>query len=182
MAGRERWARRWWWPRSLAGLAEGPACLLDPDAIGKAPTTSWTTFNGDYSGQRYSRLTQMGPENVNRLAQAWVFKITSVGAQRGAPVPVIKCTPLLVDGVLYITIPDHVWAIDARSGNAIWHYDWVDHGGHLMGQRGVGIWKSTVFFLTPDNWLVALDANNGRSCGRRISPMRASNISRRRHR
>ena len=52
-------------------------------------------------------------------------------AQRGAPEPVIKCTPLLVDGVLYITIPDHVWALDARTGKELWHYDWVDHGGHL---------------------------------------------------
>jgi alcohol dehydrogenase (cytochrome c) len=75
---------------------------------------------------------------------------------------VIKCTPLLVEGVLYFTIPDHVWAIDARTGSALWHYDWVDHGGHLIGQRGVRIWRSTVYFLTPDNWLIALDANTGR--------------------
>src|SRR5215472_7721510 len=128
---------------------------------GSAPTTSWPTFNGDYSGQRFSTLTQINPGNANRLAQRWVFKITTVGAQRGAPVPVIKCTPLLVDGVLYITIPDHVWALDASTGHEIWHYDWVDRGGHLVGQRGVGIWKSTVLFLTPDNWLVALDANTG---------------------
>lgn len=142
--------------------ADGRHVRLDPATIGKPEVTSWPAFNGDYSGQRYSTLTQIGPENVKRLAQAWAFKIASVGAQRGAPVPVIKCTPLLVDGVLYITIPDHVWALDARSGKEIWHYDWVDHGGHLIGQRGVGIWKSTVYFLTPDNWLIALDANTGR--------------------
>jgi alcohol dehydrogenase (cytochrome c) len=135
---------------------------LDPAEIGKPAVTSWPTFNGDYSGQRYSTLTQIGPGNVKALSEAWVFKITGVGAQRGAPVPVIKCTPLLAGGVLYITIPDHVWALDAHTGKEIWHYDWVDHGGHLVGQRGVGIWKSTIFFLTPDNWLVALDANSGR--------------------
>jgi acido-empty-quinoprotein group A len=141
---------------------DGPHVALDPEALGKPAVTSWPTFNGDYGGQRYSTLKQVGPGNLNRLAQQWVFKITGVGAQRGAPVPVIKSTPLMVDGVLYITIPDHVWALDARSGKEIWHYDWVDHGGHLVGQRGVGIWKSTVFFLTPDNWLIALDANTGR--------------------
>jgi acido-empty-quinoprotein group A len=140
---------------------------LDPGALGKAPVTSWPTFNGDYSGQRYSTLTQINPKNVSRLMQSWTYKITSVGAQRGAPVPVIKCTPLLVDGVLYITIPDHVWALDARSGNPLWRYDWVDHGGHLVGQRGVAIWKTTVFFLTPDNWLVALDANTGKELWRK---------------
>ena len=135
---------------------------LDPNVLGKAPITTWPTFNGDYSGQRYSTLTQIAPTNVDQLTQQWVFKISDIGAQRGAPVPVIKCTPLLVDGVLYITIPDHVWAIDARTGSPLWRYDWVDHGGHLVGQRGVALWNSTVFFLTPDNWLVALDANPGR--------------------
>jgi acido-empty-quinoprotein group A len=144
------------------GAQDGRNVALDPATIGKPAVTSWPTFNGDYSGQRYSTLTQIDADSVKRLAQAWVFKTGSVGAQRGAPVPVVKCTPLLVDGVLYITIPDHVWALDARSGKEIWHYDWVDHGGHLIGQRGVGIWKSTVYFLTPDNWLIALDANSGR--------------------
>jgi len=139
-----------------------PIVSVDPDTIGKAPTTSWPTFNGDYSGERYSTLTQIGPANLNRLASPWVYRITDVKAQRGAPVPVIKCTPLLVNGVLYTTIPDHLWALNARTGRELWHFDWVDHGGHLIGQRGVGIWRTTVFFLTPDNWLIALDANTGR--------------------
>jgi alcohol dehydrogenase (cytochrome c) len=140
---------------------------VDPGGLGKAPVTTWPTFNGDYTGQRFSTLTQINPANVGQLAESWVFRITSVGAQRGAPIPIVKCTPLLAGGVLYITIPDHVFAIDARTGKEIWRYDWVDHGGHLVGQRGVGIWKSTVFFLTPDNWLIALDANNGRELWKR---------------
>jgi acido-empty-quinoprotein group A len=144
-----------------------PRVSIDPDSIGKPPITSWPTFNGDYSGKRYSTLTQIGPANVNRLARQWVYKITEVGAQRGAPVPVIKSTPLLAGGVLYFTIPDHVWALDARTGSLLWHYDWADQGGHLIGQRGVGIWKTTVFFLTPDNWLVALNANTGQELWRK---------------
>ena len=140
---------------------------LDPSLMGKAPVQSWPTFNGDYSGQRYSTLTQITPKNVDHLAQQWMYKITSIGAQRGAPSPVIKCTPLMVDGVLYITIPDHLWALDARTGKDLWHFDWVDHGGHLVGQRGVGIWKSTVFFQTPDNWLLALNANTGKELWRK---------------
>ena len=147
--------------------AQRPRVSVDPEAIGKAPIASWPTFNGDYSGQRYSTLTEIGTANVSQLTQQWIYKITEVGAQRGAPVPVIKCTPLMVDGVLYITIPDHVWALDARTGHELWHYDWVDHGGHLVGQRGVGIWKTTVFFLTPDNWLVALNVNTGQELWRK---------------
>jgi alcohol dehydrogenase (cytochrome c) len=80
---------------------------------------------------------------------------------------VIKGTPLLVNGVLFTTIPDHVYALDARTSRLLWQYDWVDHGGHLVGQRGVAIWKSTVFFQTPDDWLIALDANTGKELWRK---------------
>ncbi|HWE86335.1 MAG TPA: acido-empty-quinoprotein group A [Terracidiphilus sp.] len=148
---------------ALAGAPlRSPVVSVDPGAIGKPPVTSWPTFNGDYTGQRYSTLKQVNAANVSRLEPLWVYRITQVGAQRGAPMPVIKCTPLVVNGVLYLTIPDHLWALDARTGKEIWHYDWEDHGGHLIGQRGVGIWKTTVFFQTPDNWLIALDANTGK--------------------
>jgi len=140
---------------------------LDPQMLGQPPISSWTTFNGDYTGQRYSTLNEITAANVNKLAEQWEYKITAVAAQRGAPQPVLKCTPLLVNGVLYITIPDHVWAINAHNGREIWRYDWADHGGHLIGQRGVGIWKTSVFFLTPDNWLVALDTATGKELWRR---------------
>jgi acido-empty-quinoprotein group A len=150
-----------------ASAITAPDVSLDPKELGKPAIHSWPSFNGDYTGQRYSTLTQITPANVNQLAEQWVYKISSVGAQRGAATPVIKCTPLLVNGVIYITIPDHVWALDARTGKEFWHYDWVDHGGHLIGQRGVGIWKSTVYFVTPDDWLLALDANTGKELWRK---------------
>ena len=141
--------------------------FLDPKLIGKPPVDSWTTFNGDYTGQRYSTLTAITPSNVDKLTPGWTYKIASVGAQRGAPEPIVKCTPLLVDGMLYITIPDHVFALDANTGKEVWHYDWVDHGGHLVGQRGVAVYKSMVYFLTPDNWLLALDAATGKELWRK---------------
>ena len=50
--------------------------LLDPGAIGEVTTTSWPTFNGDYTGQRYSSATQIDAENVKRITQRWVYKIT----------------------------------------------------------------------------------------------------------
>lgn len=144
-----------------------PIVMVNPETIGRPPVSSWPTFNGDYSGERFSTLTQIDPANLSRLEVQWVHKITEVGAQRGSPVPIIKCTPLLVNGVLYLTIPNHLWALDARSGRVLWHYDWVDHGGHLIGQRGVGIWKTAVFFQTPDNWLIALNANTGKEIWRK---------------
>jgi acido-empty-quinoprotein group A len=155
----------------LAGFGapafSAPDVNLDPQSVGAPPIAAWPTFNGDYTGQRFSTLTQINTSNVYQIAAQWVYKITDVGAQRGAPVPVIKCTPILVDGVIYITIPDHVWALDARSAKELWRYDWVDHGGHLVGQRGVGVWKTNVYFLTPDNWLIALNANTGKELWRK---------------
>src|SRR5271168_337845 len=93
----------------LGPALAAPIVSLDPAAIGKPPIDSWPTFNGDYTGQRYSTLTQITPANVSKIEEQWVYKITGVGAQRGRSEPVIKCTPLLVSGVLYITIPDHLW-------------------------------------------------------------------------
>ena len=99
----------------IAAPLHPPVVSVDPGTIGKPPVSSWPTFNGDYSGDRFSTLTEIGPGNLDRLEPQWVYKIKEVGAQRGAPVPIIKCTPLLVNSVLYITIPDHLWALAARS-------------------------------------------------------------------
>ena len=88
---------------ALVGPAlAAPNVSVDPNAIGKPPIDNWTTFNGDYTGQRYSTLIQITPANVNQIAQQWVYKITNLGSQRGAA-PVIKCTPLLVNGCLLYT-------------------------------------------------------------------------------
>ena len=84
------------------------------------------------------------------------------GDMRGVGEPEIKSTPLMVNGVLYFTIPDHVYALDARTGLELWHYDWVDKGGHLVGNRGVGMYGNWLYFLAPDGWFISLDAKNGK--------------------
>src|SRR5580700_1183425 len=82
---------------------------------------SWPAYHGDYSGRRHSSLTQITPQNVGDLALSWLFQ-TGQTTQ-------LKCSPLLVDGVLYITVPDNVWAVDARSGHEIWHYEYPANKG-----------------------------------------------------
>src|SRR5579863_1264298 len=108
---------------------------LDP---AKPRREAWPTYNGDYSGRRFSPLVDVNAANVQSLSVAWMYRIENVGQQRGVGAPDIKSTPLMVDGVLYFTIPDHVYAVDARTGRELWHYDWEDQGGHLIGNRGVG--------------------------------------------
>ena len=105
------------------------------------PADSWPGYQGDYSGRRHSKLTQITPQNVNDLSLAWAFQ-TNQPAE-------IKSTPILVDGVLYFTVPDNVWAIDARSGQKLWQYTYPPNKGDHIGQRGVAIYKDWLFLRLP---------------------------------
>jgi alcohol dehydrogenase (cytochrome c) len=137
---------------------------LDPHKLlQQEPTDTWPTYNGDYSGRRFSPLTQIQAANVHSLSLAWMFRVRIAGgSMRGVGEPDIKSTPLMVNGILYFTIPDHVYALDARTGLVLWHYDWVDKGGHLVGNRGVGMYGSWLYFLAPDGWFISLDAKTGK--------------------
>jgi len=115
---------------------------------------SWPSYHGDYSGRRHSHLTQITPENVGNLSLAWAFQ-TEQNAQ-------IKSSPLLIDGILYFTVPDNLWAIDARSGHQIWHYLYPPNKGDHIGQRGVAVYKDWVFFMGPDAHMVSLNAKDGK--------------------
>jgi alcohol dehydrogenase (cytochrome c) len=130
---------------------------LDPAALLKPTTDSWPTFNGDYSGRRFSTLTNINTGNVHQLSLAWMFRISSAGPPLGA----IKSTPLQIDGVLYFTVPDHVWAVDARTGREIWHYRWQTTGGNHLGNRGAAVYQDWLFFETPDCYLVSLNLKDG---------------------
>jgi acido-empty-quinoprotein group A len=147
---------------ALAALASGQD--LNPHALTlfHQPPDVWPTYNGDYSGRRFSELDQINQSNIDLLKIAWMFRITGIPPLRGVGEPVIKSTPLMVDGFLYFTVPDHVFALNARTGEKIWQYDWEDHGGHLLGQRGVGMYGHWLYFLTPDGWFISLDARNGK--------------------
>src|ERR1043166_9613263 len=97
------------WLAASALFAQGttPAMLLKP------PKDSWPAYHGDYSGRRHSDLTQITPQNVGRLSLSWAFQ-TGANSQ-------IKASPIVVDGVIYFSTPDNVYAVDARSGHQIWH-------------------------------------------------------------
>jgi acido-empty-quinoprotein group A len=150
-------AMRGWTVISMFFLAVGlslPSAAgqgLDPAALLKTPTDTWPTYNGDYSGARFSALDQINAENVRSLTLAWVFQT------RGAT---LKSTPLEVNGVLYFTAPDNVWAVDARFGRQIWHYERHSEGDHI-GHRGLGMYKDWLYFTTPDAQLVSLNAKDG---------------------
>ena len=99
-------------------------------------------------------------ERVRSLATAWIYRATNYGA--GGFGSVVKSTPLEVNGVLYFTMPDNVWAVDARTGREIWHFKYPPNEGGHIGQRGVAMWGDWLYFETPDCNLISLNAKDGK--------------------
>src|SRR5205085_8583331 len=124
-----------------------------PSMLLKPPADSWPTYHGDYSGRHHSSFNQITPANVGQLTQAWKFQISGGG---------IKSTPILVNGILYLSSPDNVWAIDARTAKELWHFTSPRSNAFYIGHRGVAVYKDAVYLTTPNAHLIALDAKDGK--------------------
>jgi len=161
---------------------------LDPARIAQPLSEHWLTYSGDYSGKRYSKLTQINAANVRNLTLAWVSRVTpgpgggfgGRGGFGGGPPAIvggegtgeatgggfggasIRASVLAVDGILYLSTPDNAWAMDARDGRILWHYFWKTKGGTHIGNRGLGMWRNWLYMETPDDYLVCLDAKTGK--------------------
>ncbi|MGC2657972.1 MAG: PQQ-binding-like beta-propeller repeat protein [Bryobacteraceae bacterium] len=143
------------------GTAAGPMSASDSTAKitwGAPKAGDWLTYNGDYSANRYSPLKQINLSNVSSLKLKWIFPIQYFA---------LETTPLAADGVLYVTGPNQVFALDALTGRALWHYSRPASNG-LVGDaklgtnRGVAILEGRVFFVTDNAHLVALDRSDGK--------------------
>jgi alcohol dehydrogenase (cytochrome c) len=158
-------------------LCSGPAIAqaLDPAQILKPLSDSWLTYSGDYSGKRYSTLTQINQSNVKNLTLAWLSRMSAGPGNIGTLQTIIggegpgefagvtlKGAILQVNGILYVSAPDNAWAVDARDGHVMWHYFWKTRGGTHIGNRGLGMWRDRLFMETPDNYLVSLDSKTGK--------------------
>ncbi|HEY2014884.1 MAG TPA: PQQ-binding-like beta-propeller repeat protein [Bryobacteraceae bacterium] len=118
----------------------------------------WRTYNGNDSANRYSPLKQIGTANVASLKLRWVFPMPSFG---------LETTPLAADGVLYVTGPNQVFALDALTGNALWTYSRPPTPGmvgdaKLGTNRGVALLRDKVYFVTDNAHLLALDRGSGK--------------------
>ncbi len=144
-------------PIGCAGLARSQVTY---DRLLKADQEphNWLTYSGSYSGWRYSALQQITALNVQRLEVQWVFQTAAVGK--------FETTPLVVDGVLYGTgQDDRAFAVDARTGRAIWRYQRPlpekVRACCGMVNRGFAALGDKVFLATLDAHLVALDSKSG---------------------
>jgi alcohol dehydrogenase (cytochrome c) len=145
------------------GALVGAAGVTDADLrAGLADATRWLTFSGDYSGQRHSPLRQITPENVHRLRPIWISQSGTYARGRG-----FETTPLIFDGVLYVTGPNNfAWALDARTGRRFWEYrrelpNDLTYGATAPVNRGFGILGDRLFMVTLDAHLLALDRRTG---------------------
>ena len=134
-----------------------PDPAASPIKIAQPQPGEWRTYNGDYSGNRYSRLNQISTANAANLRLQWVFPMTYFG---------IETTPIAAGGVLYVTGQNQVIALDARTGNAIWRYSRPMSPGMvgdaaLGTNRGVALHEDKVFYLTDNAHLLALQRATG---------------------
>ena len=115
--------------------------------------------NGDYFQNRYYPNRQINTTNVSKLRPAWIFQ-TEVKES-------LETSPIVINGVMYVTTSfNHVYALDARTGEEIWHFK------HKMGpitvfccgpnNRGVAVYGDMVYMATLDSKLLALDAKTGK--------------------
>ncbi len=141
--------------------ADGKLHLLrrnDADWREVRPGRDWPTYNGDPGGNRHSPLAQITRENVKRLRVEWIYEMP--GAQH------LEGTPVVVDGVMYVTNVNEVHAIDSGTGRRIWQYKRARTKG-LAGDaagginRGVGVLADRLFLVTDHAHLIALNRVTG---------------------
>src|SRR4051794_5777147 len=116
------------------------AALLTAAAVaqtGSSPAgRDWTYNLGDQAGTRFSTLTQITTSNVNRLKRAWTFH-TGSGRFAGSP--------MVIDGVMYFSAPNGVFAVDAVTGQQIWKYvPEIESAAGAAGGGGGGLGRATV--------------------------------------
>ena len=142
-------------PAGNAMKGRGPTAA----ELSAPPEGTWPNYNGVPSGNRYSPLRQINLTNVQRLRVEWIFPFP--GSAR------LEVTPVVFDGVMFITGPNEVFALDAETGRQLWRFRRSrtkgavgDAGGGI--NRGVAILEDSVFLATDNAHLIALDRKTGR--------------------
>ena len=122
------------------------------------PAANWISYNGDYSGRRYSGLAEINPENLPQLRAEWVFHARNTNR--------LENTPIVVSGTMFVTAANDAFALDARTGREVWHHSrpvsegLIDDAAQHVN-RGVAVWHDRVYMETDNAHLLCLDARSG---------------------
>lgn len=124
----------------------------------------WLSYSGGYKSERFSPLAQINPANVSQMKVMWAYQMQAAGI---AGAGLQETTPLVANGIMYLTeAPSSVTALDARTGNLLWHWK-PDISAEVLNigfpriNRGVALLDDSVFVATLDARLFALDAISG---------------------
>ncbi len=120
----------------------------------------WLTYSGSLDGRRYVPLQEITPDNVSKLRVKWIKQFDTDDSK-------IEATPLVVDGVIFITEPpSNVLALDAKTGHLVWTYSRQLPTDLPLCcnrvNRGLAILGHALFLGSLDGYLVAIDANTGK--------------------
>jgi alcohol dehydrogenase (cytochrome c) len=121
-------------------------------------STDWPGYNGDPGGNRYTTLAQITKANVARLGPKWVFTLPNAAR--------LQVTPVVVGGIMYVSVANECYALDAGTGRPIWHYRRAPTPGlpsAAVGgtNRGVATSGDRVFMSTDHAHLIALNRFTG---------------------
>ena len=146
-------------PVGPATAPQQPVTAAEMDAILKPKPGDWPTYAGNLNGNRFSTLDQITSTNVGALQPAWTYSIPFFG---------LETTPLVLDGVMYVTGPNQIYALDAGTGRQIWAYtrprttEGTIAGDAARGaNRGVAVLGDRVFFITDNAHLICLHRLTG---------------------
>ena len=122
------------------------------------PAANWPSYNGDYTGRRFSSLSQITLDNVQRLRAQWVFHSRESDS--------LEVTPVVVNGIMFVTAANDAYALDSQTGRTIWHAsrpitDGLIDDASQHHSRGVAVWGSRVYMNTDNAHLLSLDARSG---------------------
>ena len=119
---------------------------------GPTGTSSTETSGGSFAGPGRGAATLV-PIIVGGLGDGSANKCGPARLEGGI---------LEVNGVIYASTPNNVYALDAHDGEILWHHYWKVRPGHGLSNRGVGMWHNYVYFEEQDDWIVCLDARTGK--------------------
>lgn len=118
--------------------------------------TDWTTYNGDLTGNRLTKLTQINKSNVSQLAPKWMFSMPDVSN--------LETTPIVMGGVMYVTSANECYALDAGNGRQLWHFQRPRKKALLGGveiNRGAAVARDGVFMVSDDAHILRLNRLTG---------------------
>lgn len=137
-------------PRRSGDLSAGARSAK----VEAAKAGDWRTFGRDPGAQRYSPLTQITRANVAKLREAWTFD---------TGVHDLQVTPIVVNGLMYVTAGSTIVALEPETGKVRWRYD----AGRAVSRRGVAYWPGDantpprLFSGAGDGRMIAVDAQSG---------------------